>query len=71
MAETRINTECFLPVWEGVSPKMRYRYSRDSFPPYMGGCIIEFNFLSAREGFQEVFSMSWKDKAIIFFLHYF
>ena len=39
MAETRINTECFLPTWEGVSGKSEHMLTPEGFPPYMGGCI--------------------------------
>ena len=39
MAETRINTECFLPTWEGVSNYLDEQYRLAAFPPYMGGCI--------------------------------
>ena len=38
-AETRINTECFLPVWEGVSPLKMSLTDAALFPPCMGGCI--------------------------------
>lgn len=38
-AETRINTECFLPVWEGVSYEDYVDYDELEFPPCMGGCI--------------------------------
>ena len=37
--ETRINTECFLPVWEGVSGYCLHNPQKCLFPPYMGGCI--------------------------------
>ena len=40
MAETRINTECFLPTWEGVSKKSTSLTVNGLFPPYMGGCIV-------------------------------
>ena len=40
VAETRINTECFLPVWEGVSEPYHHFYIHSAFPPCMGGCIV-------------------------------
>ena len=39
VAETRINTECFLPVWEGVSGELEDLLGVKKFPPCMGGCI--------------------------------
>ena len=39
MAETRINTECFLPVREGVSQRSSLPPNPDVFPPCTGGCI--------------------------------
>lgn len=39
VAETRINTDCFLPVWEGVSGIMAKTETEEKFPPCMGGCI--------------------------------
>ena len=39
MAETRINTECFLPVREGVSLFPSCNALWISFPPCTGGCI--------------------------------
>ena len=39
VAESRINTECFLPTWEGVSYEDPFLILRFVFPPYMGGCI--------------------------------
>ena len=41
-AETRINTECFLPVWEGVSWFSSVPPATPGFPPCMGGCIAAF-----------------------------
>ena len=52
VAETRINTECFLPIREGVSRDFRNLYSNNSFPPYTGGCIKEV----CRRNFKEVVS---------------
>ena len=39
VAETRINTECFLPIREGVSELNERTECHFSFPPYTGGCI--------------------------------
>ena len=39
--ETRINTECFLPIWEGVSKGEFVLMVPVAFPPYMGGCIAK------------------------------
>ena len=39
MAETRINTECFLPIREGVSHSESSLRASEPFPPYTGGCI--------------------------------
>ena len=44
MAETRINTECFLPTWEGVSRPIERLTWPCPFPPYMGGCIASISF---------------------------
>ena len=46
VAESRINTECFLPTWEGVSDDVESVLSLLKFPPYMGGCIV--NLVSPR-----------------------
>ena len=40
VAETRINTECFLPVREGVSLFSLQTFRIAQFPPCTGGCII-------------------------------
>ena len=39
VAETRINTECFLPIREGVSKRTSSEPDYIKFPPYTGGCI--------------------------------
>ena len=41
MAETRINTECFLPVREGVSRISNPGTTARRFPPCTGGCIVD------------------------------
>ena len=69
----------FLPVWEGVSALSQVRAQVQQFPPCMGGCIEKIigrqcsPRVSSLYGrvFQEVFSMSWKDKAIIFLIIFF
>lgn len=58
MAETRINTECFLPVREGVSLYKNDMSAVHAFPPCTGGCIEQLqsiriatdSFLPVREG---------------------
>ena len=40
-AETRINTECFLPVWEGGSQAHFFQYFYWQFPPCVGGWIAK------------------------------
>ena len=42
VAETRINTECFLPIREGVSVSVIAKFPLCGFPPYTGGCIAIF-----------------------------
>ena len=49
VAETRINTECFLPIREGVSEMPRRFLLILPFPPYTGGCIAVCNLFKNRE----------------------
>ena len=42
--QTRINTECFLPTREGVSPSSQSMILLRQFPPYTGGCIEKAMF---------------------------
>ena len=64
-AETRINTECFLPVWEGVSYPCQNRNAAGVFPPCMGGCIAGRTYAAYAERVSSLYGRVYRSEDML------